>query len=191
MNSRQTYSVRLWPHLQAAIFVCGQMKIIKNVLPGQEPTLSYVSGQGAARYLQLNGAAFPKGRETLLVGNLNIPMLNGLFSCVPRCSATSGASRSLSLNLLWSLVRANATGQGLSQSLIFLSVGLATATATPRALAIEALFCQSDGWITQLPSQPKGVGARVCLYIAEFRFSLPPFNLAQWTYTVAIACWVG
>lgn len=72
LNSRQTYSVRLWPHLQAAIFVCGQMKIIKNVLPGQEPTLSYVSGQGAARYLQLNGAAFPKGRETLLVGNLNL-----------------------------------------------------------------------------------------------------------------------
>lgn len=87
LNSRQTYSVRLWPHLQAVIFVCGQMKIIKNVLPGQESTLSYVSGQGAARYLQLNGAASPKGRETLLVGNLNIPMLNGLFSCVPRCSA--------------------------------------------------------------------------------------------------------
>lgn len=60
------------------------MKIIKNVLPAQESSLSYVSGQGAARYLQLNGAAFPeeREREASLVGNLNIPMLNGLFSCV-------------------------------------------------------------------------------------------------------------
>lgn len=39
------------------------MKIIKNVLPGQESSLSYVSGQGAARYLQLNGAASPEERE--------------------------------------------------------------------------------------------------------------------------------